>query len=209
MRHPGPQLKIRDTIDIELFHTLTYTESEDRWRTQLYDKRDDFNFPFICSNIPAVLAYGVCFLSGDIPHIVVLLMTPFIQVQFLMEQELLTLLEHLGSIPNFSCVRITQSVVFCRPFVVFLCFFVPLYCQFTTSNFPLFDIFKLFTTLILLCLDRCVFNWIIICLMNCMSKYKKIQIILSTNLACEYNIPDLASSFVVKMEILNRSTNSI
>ena len=33
-------------------------------RTKLYDKRDDFNFPivhfpFICSNIPAVPAYGV------------------------------------------------------------------------------------------------------------------------------------------------------
>jgi len=45
--------------------------------------------------------------------------------------------------------------------------------------------------------------------MNCMSKYKKVQIILSTNLACEYNIPDLANSFVLRMERLNRSTNSI
>jgi len=39
-------------------------DSEDRLRTKLYDKRDDFNFPivnlpFICSNIPAVPAYGV------------------------------------------------------------------------------------------------------------------------------------------------------
>ena len=37
---------------------------EGRLRTKLYDKRDDFNFPilnfpFICSNIPAVPAYGV------------------------------------------------------------------------------------------------------------------------------------------------------
>jgi DNA-dependent RNA polymerase auxiliary subunit epsilon len=33
-------------------------DSEERLRTKLYDKRDDFNFsivnfPFICSNIPA------------------------------------------------------------------------------------------------------------------------------------------------------------
>ena len=39
-------------------------ESEDRLRTKLYDKRDDFNFPilnfpFIYSNIPAAPAYGV------------------------------------------------------------------------------------------------------------------------------------------------------
>ena len=39
-------------------------DSEGRLRTKLYDKRDDFNFPilnfpFICSNIPAVPAYGV------------------------------------------------------------------------------------------------------------------------------------------------------
>jgi hypothetical protein len=39
-------------------------DSEGRLRTKPYDKRDDFNFPivnfpFICSNIPAALAYGV------------------------------------------------------------------------------------------------------------------------------------------------------
>jgi hypothetical protein len=38
--------------------------SEGRLRTNLYDKRDDFNFPivnfpFICSYIPAAPAYGV------------------------------------------------------------------------------------------------------------------------------------------------------
>jgi hypothetical protein len=46
-----------------LLHTLTYI-SEDRLRTKLYDKRDDFNvsivnFPFIYSNISAAPAYGV------------------------------------------------------------------------------------------------------------------------------------------------------
>ena len=39
-------------------------DNEGRLRTKLYDKRDDFNFPivnfpFLCSNIPAVPAYGV------------------------------------------------------------------------------------------------------------------------------------------------------
>jgi len=39
-------------------------DSEERLRTKLYDKRDDFNFPivnfpFICSNIQAAPAYGV------------------------------------------------------------------------------------------------------------------------------------------------------
>ena len=39
-------------------------DSEGRWRTKLYDKRDYFNFPivnfpFICSNIPVAPAYGV------------------------------------------------------------------------------------------------------------------------------------------------------
>jgi hypothetical protein len=38
-------------------------DSDGRLRTKLYDKRDDFNFtivnfPFICSNIPAVPSYG-------------------------------------------------------------------------------------------------------------------------------------------------------
>jgi hypothetical protein len=39
-------------------------DSEGRLRMKLYDKRDDFNFPFVnfpfmCSNIPAAPAYGV------------------------------------------------------------------------------------------------------------------------------------------------------
>ena len=39
-------------------------DSEGRLRTKLYEKRDHYNFPilnfpFICSNIPAVPAYGV------------------------------------------------------------------------------------------------------------------------------------------------------
>jgi hypothetical protein len=41
-----------------------HLDSEGRLRTNLYGKRDDFNFPivnfpFICSNIPAAPAYGV------------------------------------------------------------------------------------------------------------------------------------------------------
>jgi hypothetical protein len=34
-------------------------DSEGRLRTKLYDKRDDFNFPIICRNIPTAPAYGV------------------------------------------------------------------------------------------------------------------------------------------------------
>jgi hypothetical protein len=62
------ELKIKDTTDTD--KSASYLDlhleidSEGRLRTTLYDKRDDFNFlivnfPFICSNIPAVPAYGV------------------------------------------------------------------------------------------------------------------------------------------------------
>ena len=62
------ELEIKDTTDTD--RSASYLDlhleidSEGRFRTQLYDKRDDFNFPivnfpFICSNIPAAPAYGV------------------------------------------------------------------------------------------------------------------------------------------------------
>jgi hypothetical protein len=62
------ELEIKDTTEtdrptsyLDLFLEI---DSEGRLRTNLYDKRDDFdfpivNFPFICSNIPAAPAYGV------------------------------------------------------------------------------------------------------------------------------------------------------
>ena len=62
------ELEIKDTTDTDrsASHLGLHLEidSEGRLRTKLYDKRDDFNFPivnfpFICSNIPAALAYGV------------------------------------------------------------------------------------------------------------------------------------------------------
>jgi hypothetical protein len=63
------ELEIKDTTDTDrsaLYLDLHLEiDSEGRLRTKLYDKRDDFNFPivnfpFICSQIPAVaLAYGV------------------------------------------------------------------------------------------------------------------------------------------------------
>ena len=67
------ELEIKDTIDID--KSVSYLDlhleinSDGRLRTQLYDKRDAFNFtivnfPFICSNIPAALAYGV-YISVD------------------------------------------------------------------------------------------------------------------------------------------------
>jgi hypothetical protein len=62
------ELEIKDTLDID--RSASYLDlhlefdSEGRLRTNLYDKRDDLNFPivnvpFICSNIPAASAYGV------------------------------------------------------------------------------------------------------------------------------------------------------
>ena len=62
------ELEIKDTTDTD--KSASYLglhlkiDSEGRLRTNLYDKRYDFNFPivnfpFICSNIPAVPAYGV------------------------------------------------------------------------------------------------------------------------------------------------------
>jgi hypothetical protein len=62
------ELEIKDTTDTD--RSASYLDlhleidSEGRLRTKLYDKRVDFNFPivyfpFICSNIPAVPAYGV------------------------------------------------------------------------------------------------------------------------------------------------------
>jgi hypothetical protein len=51
-------LEIKDTTDTDRSASCVDL------RTKLYDKRDDFNipivnFPFICSNIAAALAYGV------------------------------------------------------------------------------------------------------------------------------------------------------
>ena len=62
------ELEIKDTTYTDRsasYHDLHLEiESEGRLRTKLYDKRDDYNFPIvnfplICSNIPAVPAYGV------------------------------------------------------------------------------------------------------------------------------------------------------
>ena len=60
--------EIKDTRDTD--RSISYLDlhreidSEGRLGMKLNDKRDDFNipivkFPFICSNIPAALAYGV------------------------------------------------------------------------------------------------------------------------------------------------------
>jgi hypothetical protein len=62
------ELEIKDTTDTDrsasYFDLHLEIDSEGRFRTKFYDKKDDFNFPivnfsFICSNIPAVPAYGV------------------------------------------------------------------------------------------------------------------------------------------------------
>jgi hypothetical protein len=62
------ELEIKDTTDTDRSASCLdlhlEIDSEGLLRTQLYDKRDDFNilivnFPFICSNIPAAPAYEV------------------------------------------------------------------------------------------------------------------------------------------------------
>ena len=63
------ELEIKDTTDTArcAWHLDLHFEidSEDRFKTQLYETRDDFNFPivnfpFIFSTIPVALSYGVC-----------------------------------------------------------------------------------------------------------------------------------------------------
>ena len=64
----------------------------------------------------------------------------------LVEQELPTLPEHISSLPVFSGVRVTQSVVLCfvdRCFVLFRLAIVLSVLRFTDSDHP-FDIFNLF-----------------------------------------------------------------
>ena len=62
------ELEIKDTTDTN--RSASYLDlhieidSEGQFRTKLYNKKDDFNFPivnfpFICSNIPAAPAYEV------------------------------------------------------------------------------------------------------------------------------------------------------
>ena len=62
------ELEIKDTTDTDrsasCFDLLLEIDSEGWLRTNLFDKRDNFNFPignfpFICSNIPAAPAYRV------------------------------------------------------------------------------------------------------------------------------------------------------
>jgi hypothetical protein len=61
-----PEIKITRDTDRSISYLDLHREidSEGRLGMKLNDKRDDFNipivkFPFICSNIPAALAYGV------------------------------------------------------------------------------------------------------------------------------------------------------
>ena len=68
------ELEINDTIDTD--RSASYLdlhlefETNGWWRTKLYDKRDDFNFPIvnfplICSNIPTAPALWSIYLSDD------------------------------------------------------------------------------------------------------------------------------------------------
>ena len=65
MTHCPIEFEIIDTTDTASYFDIHIEiDSDGRFRTKLYYKRDDFlfpivNFPFICSNIPATPAYGV------------------------------------------------------------------------------------------------------------------------------------------------------
>jgi hypothetical protein len=72
-----PELEIKETTDTASSTSIldTYLEFDDSGQlsTNIYDKRDDFNFkiinfPNMCSNIPASPAYGV-YLSQLIRYI--------------------------------------------------------------------------------------------------------------------------------------------
>jgi hypothetical protein len=62
------ELEIKDTTEcsmsVSYLDVLLKLDTNGKLTTQLYDKRDDFNFsivnfPYLCSNIPASPAYGV------------------------------------------------------------------------------------------------------------------------------------------------------
>ena len=62
------ELELKDTTDtvncVSYLDLHLEIDNQGRMNTILYDKRDDFsflivNFPFLCSNIPIVPAYGI------------------------------------------------------------------------------------------------------------------------------------------------------
>lgn len=65
------ELEIKDTIDSEksvsYLDNLIEIDINGNLTTKLYNKRDDFNFPFLCSSIPSSLAFGVS-VSQFIPY---------------------------------------------------------------------------------------------------------------------------------------------
>jgi hypothetical protein len=71
LKYP-PELEIKETTDAasSAWFLDLYLEFDDsgQLNTKIYDKRDDFNFkiinfPNMCNNIPASLAYGVYILQ--------------------------------------------------------------------------------------------------------------------------------------------------
>lgn len=86
---------------------------------------------------------------------------------FLVEQELLTILEHLSSPPVLSGVFVTQSlvfcVVFCRSIFVFLCFILAIVLSVilrcTASDYPS-GIFKLFLYEVHLVFNRVLIQFV-------------------------------------------------
>ena len=127
-------LEIKVTTDTSASYLNPHLkiDSENRIRTKLYDKRDDFNFPFIYSrndhNWPRICS--VCRNHNPaLPSFVTYhrFVTRVTRRVPLVEQELIPLPEHLSSPPFFSGVRASRSLVFCvglcRLLFVLLSFF--------------------------------------------------------------------------------------
>jgi hypothetical protein len=84
------EFEIKYTTDTDKYvsYLVLHIEIDNEgWlRTKLYDKRDDFNFPFvifvnfpfICSNIPAASPYGVYISGYDFSELVVPIRFPLI-----------------------------------------------------------------------------------------------------------------------------------
>ena len=53
------QVIYQHILSMGMFDVNPEIDNEGRLRTKRYEKRDDFNFPFICRNIPVASAYEV------------------------------------------------------------------------------------------------------------------------------------------------------
>jgi hypothetical protein len=128
------KLQVWDTAGQERFRAMVIYFLLFTWRVK------DFCNCLLSVSTLLCCDWGIfCWLKGiltrQVPHV---------------EQELLTLPEHLSSHPFFCGVRVDQSLVFCVMFCKSLAIVLSLCLRFTASNYPI-GIFKLFVSVILLC----------------------------------------------------------